>query len=137
MSLSMRARPVPCLGEHVLEEMLAEARVTIVRSVGGVESVAVGDKRIERVVFENGAPYCATIWIDASYEGAILERVATMVWGREGQEQYNETSAGRREFMHVTGGHSGHVSPYWDDSLELYISRSTSKRASTCRMKAF
>jgi lysophospholipase L1-like esterase len=114
------------VGERVLEEMLDEVRATVVRSVGGVVAVTRSGTRVERVVFESGAPaYHAVVWVDASYEGAILERVATMVWGREGQDQYNETSAGRREFEPITGAtHHGrpipHTSPYWDASAEPY-----------------
>ena len=106
------------VGERVLEEMMAEAHVTVVRSAGGVVSVTRSGTRIERVVFESGAPYSATVWIDASYEGAILERVATMVWGREGKDEYNETSAGRGEFQGITG--SRRISPYWSESVDPY-----------------
>ena len=106
------------VGERVLEEMMAEAHVTVVRSVGGVVSVARSGTRIERVVFESGPPYSATVWIDASYEGAILERVATMVWGREGKDEYNESAAGRGEFQGITG--SRRISPYWSESAVPY-----------------
>ena len=98
----------------MLSAMLAEANVSVVRSVGGVVGVSTSSRRLKggeaahqevsAVTFENGVTYSAAVWIDASYEGGILERVATMTWGREPRSQYGEASAGTQPSVSIASG---------------------------------
>ena len=111
------------VGERVLLEMLAEANVTTVYSVGGVTAVTRGggsssssSLAVESVTFESGVTATATLWIDASYEGGITEQVATMTWGRESKAHYNEDAAGRQDLKSI----GVTISPYWDVNAVPY-----------------
>lgn len=101
------------IGEYVLNEMLTEAKVTVVRNVVAVTSVTKSNSVVQRISTQGGGEFSASIWIDASYEGEVLERVATMVWGREGRAQYGEKDAGRRGLDPI----SATVNPWWDSSV--------------------
>lgn len=104
------------VGERVLNQMLSEAGVVVVRKVVGVSKAQVVDGSLQKIATEGaqGAEFSGKVWIDASYEGDVLARVATMTWGREGVAQYDETDAGRQ------GGEGigATVNPYWDVSAE-------------------
>jgi hypothetical protein len=102
----------PHVGEHVLNEMLVEANVTVVRSVVAVTKVVTVAGVVQRVSTEGG-DFNAKVWVDASYEGEILERVATMTWGREGIPQYGEHDAGRQKTQSIGAS----INPWWDSSL--------------------
>ena len=101
--------------------MLKEANVQIVRSAGGVVTVGMlpKTKMIDNVAFENGYKVAAAVWIDASYEGGIAEKVCTMVWGREGKEVYNESAAGRKSGISISS-HGTMINPYWDIDIIPY-----------------
>jgi len=71
-------------------------------------------KVLRRIALEGyeGTWFSASTWIDASYEGDMLDRVATMTWGRESVTQYGETHAGRQNPQSI----GAVVNPYWDAS---------------------
>lgn len=117
------------VGEQVIKTMLLEAKVNLVYSVGAVEHVLMGSCPFENaltgqanttcvqaVTFENLEQYHADVWIDASYEGGIAERVATMTWGRESINTYNENSAG----VNPPASIGATVNPYWNTSIYPY-----------------
>jgi hypothetical protein len=104
------------VGERVLVAMLQEANVTVVRSVGGVLSATMSaDGALERIGTEGG-DFSAAVWVDGSYEGDIVARVASTTWGRESAAQYDEHDAGRL----ATSSIGASVSPYWDASATPY-----------------
>lgn len=110
----------------MLGEMLAEANVSVVHSVGGVVEVSTSSRHngggeaahqqvgVSAVTFENGQTFSAAVWIDASYEGGILEQVATMTWGREPKSQYGETSAGTQPAVNIASGGTVQINPFVD-----------------------
>src|SRR5690606_9547672 len=64
-----------------------------------VDSVQKEGNRIVSITMENGATFKAKVFMDAGYEGDILPRAGiTYTWGREGQDVYGESLAGRIEF---------------------------------------
>ena len=85
----------PHVAEAVFREWLAEAGVDVFFE-HRVEAVRTDGSRIAEVRMENGAAFAAKIFIDASYEGDLLPRAGvTYTWGREGQDVYGESLAGR------------------------------------------
>jgi hypothetical protein len=98
------------VAERVLNIMLSEANVSVVRSVGGVIGVSRTGTRLTSVTTEDGATRRAAVFIDASYEGDIVAKVASMTWGREASAQYGEVGAGRQPGASI----GARVSPYWD-----------------------
>ena len=117
------------VAEAVLEEMLAEANVTVVRGLGGLVSAvlettedgtrgrsggagaAQPPRRLVSVTAETGAVLRGRVWIDASYAGDLAYVAgAEMVWGRESAEQYNESGAGRQP-----QSLEYEVDPFWPD----------------------
>ena len=100
------------LAEQVLEEMLAEANVSIVRNLVGLSGATKAGALLESVIAEDGTTLRAKVWIDGSYEGDLAYAgAADMVWGRESKAQYGEHGAGRRpvSLSYKT------VDPYWPD----------------------
>jgi hypothetical protein len=100
------------VAERVLEEMLAEANVTIVRHLVGLAGATRSRAgALESVSAEDGTTLRAKVWIDGSYEGDLAYvGGADMVWGRESKAQYGEHGAGRRPVSLTY-----HVDPYWPD----------------------
>ena len=99
------------VAEEVLEEMLAEANVTVVRGLGRLVSCTKAGAVLTSVTAQTGAVLSAKVWIDATYEGDLAAVAgAEMVWGRESVAQYNESDAGRRPAsLHYA------VDPFWPD----------------------
>ena len=71
---------------------------------------------VRKVTFENDLVYSARVWIDASYEGGLVELVATMTWGRESRAQYGETVAGVGHAVSIGAA----VNPWWDPHADPY-----------------
>eukprot|EP00937_MAST-01D_sp_MAST-1D-sp2_P007326 g7326.t1 len=88
------------VGERVLQQMLDEANVTVVRNVVNVADVAMDGATMrslttEAVSLAARGPFAATVFVDGSYEGDLLDRAGcSMTWGREAAAQYGETAAG-------------------------------------------
>ncbi len=101
------------VAERVVNEMLGEANVTVVRNVIGVERVERDQSVVTRLDTVDGSSFAAPIFIDCSYEGDLLALGgATMTWGRESTAQYGEPDAGRRD-----GAYRGSkINPYWNAS---------------------
>lgn len=104
------------VAEQVLEDMLAEANVTVVRNLIGLAGATKSSTVLDSVTAEDGTTLHAKIWIDASYEGDLAyTSKAEMVWGRESKNQYGEHGAGRQPAFHFFPG----VDPYWPDGSTI------------------
>ena len=100
------------VAEQVLEQMLAEENITIVRNLVGLASATKTGTVLNSVTAEDGTTLRAKVWIDGSYEGDLAYiGKADMVWGRESISQYGERGAGRRP---VSLSYKN-VDPYWPD----------------------
>jgi len=89
----------PHMAELVFKEMLTEAKVDVfterrLRASGGVRKRGA---RIRELFFENGTAIEAALFIDAAYEGDLLNQAKVKYTvGREGVTHYDETLAGVR-----------------------------------------
>ena len=95
-------RHEPAVASRVFDEMLAEAKVTIVRRqrLREKDGVAKDGARIARFTTESGTTYTAPVFIDATYEGDLLAKAGVKyVVGREGQSDYGESRAGVRRVI--------------------------------------
>merc|ERR1711990_818731 len=78
--------------------MLAEANVTVIfgSRIVSVQWDSVHAKRINSVMLSNGRTLSSSVFIDGSYEGALMKLAdVSHTFGREANTTYNETSAGR------------------------------------------
>lgn len=90
----------PHVAEKIFREMLAEAGVTLIEQTRLKErdGVVKRDGRVVSIADEAGNQYEAQVWIDASYEGDLMDQAeVTWTYGRESQKQYGESLAGVRE----------------------------------------
>jgi hypothetical protein len=87
----------PHVAEAVFNDWLKEAKVEVQLNTR-LASVAKSGNRIARIGTKDGVRYTAAVFIDSSYEGDLMARAGVAyTWGREGQDQYGESLAGRRE----------------------------------------
>ena len=86
----------PHVAEGVLRDMLRNASVTVHQGVR-ISTVDVHTNTIRSVVtVPDGVVYTAAVFIDATYEGALMKMArVTYTFGREANTTYNETAAGR------------------------------------------
>ena len=89
----------PAVAERIFREMLAEEGVAVffgrrLKERGGVRREGA---RIAEIAMENGEPFQARIFADATYEGDLMAQAGvSYTWGREGSAQYGESLAGVR-----------------------------------------
>jgi hypothetical protein len=105
----------PHVAERVLRDWLEET--PSVQSFFGerVDSLTKENAEITGLTTLSGNTFRGAVFIDASYEGDLLPRAGiSYTWGREGQEMYGESLAGRIEYSEK---HQFQVpvSPYADD----------------------
>jgi len=103
------------IAEQVLEDMLAEANVTVVRELVGLASAVKAGTMLKSVTSEAGTTLSGDIWIDGSYEGDLgYVGGADFTWGRESESEYNENGAGSQ----IGTGTELHyaVNPYWNNA---------------------
>jgi len=85
----------PHVAESVFRDWLEEAGVSVYFG-RRLSAVRMEGARIESVEMENGAVLTADVFVDASYEGDLMARAGvSYTWGREGQDVYGESLAGR------------------------------------------
>jgi hypothetical protein len=90
--------PEPHVAEKTLRAWIDETSVEVLFE-RRVDTVEMQGKHIASITMLNGDRFEADIFIDASYEGDLLPRAnITYTWGREGQDVYGESLAGRRLF---------------------------------------
>jgi hypothetical protein len=90
----------PKVGEQVLEEMLKEAGVVVLkkhrlREKTGVKKV---QQSVVSITTENGAEFPGFVFADCSYEGDLMAQAGIeYTFGREPSAQYGESLAGVRD----------------------------------------
>jgi len=87
----------PNVAERVFEEMLDEARVTVVRGerLDLKRGVVKRGKRIVAIVMESRRRFYGSVFIDATYEGDLMAKAGvSYVIGRESNGKYGETLNG-------------------------------------------
>jgi FAD dependent oxidoreductase len=97
----------PHVAEDVFKTMASEAKVTVDYNTRLREHGAVRREsgRITSVTMENREVFSAQVFIDASYEGDLMEQSEVeFTWGREGRDHYEESFAGVRD-GHEYAGH--------------------------------
>lgn len=88
----------PHVAEAAFRAWLKEAGVTLYFEER-VDTVQKSNGRISSITMLSGDVFKGRLFMDASYEGDILPRAGiSYTWGREGQEVYGESLAGRRTF---------------------------------------
>lgn len=89
----------PHVAENTLKAMLREAGVSVVYDER-LQSVAKRDNHMTSLTTQSGACYNAKVFIDAGYEGDLMAAAGVQYTvGREGQEEYGESLAGRTELL--------------------------------------
>src|ERR1700722_19616673 len=87
----------PHVGEEVLAEMLREAHVEVQfgRRLKEHDGVTKSGGKVEAVTTENGTVYHAQVFADCTYEGDLMAQAGIgYTWGRESNQQYQESLAG-------------------------------------------
>lgn len=85
----------PSVAEQIYRDWLAEAKVEVLFH-HRVETVHKTGRRIQNIRMDNGRVFTARVFMDCSYEGDLLPRAGiTYTWGRESQDVYGESLAGR------------------------------------------
>jgi hypothetical protein len=90
-------RPEPHVAELVFLEMLREARVTVLRGtwlLPKVAYLAVNERDLAALTTNTAINYRGRVFIDASYEGDVMAKVAKYSLGREARAKYDESLAG-------------------------------------------
>lgn len=101
------------VAQSVLNGMLAEANVSVVRHQLGLRRVVLEAQSVRSIETDAQRVFAASVFIDASYEGDLVATAAgSVTWGRESAAQYRERSAGRRPGVKPYGGAT--VNPYWN-----------------------
>lgn len=111
----------PKVGERVLKEMLAEAKVDVLmkqrlREKTGVEKTGA---QLTAITLDDGQRIEGKIFADCSYEGDLMAQAkVTYTFGRESSAQYGESLAGVRDH---TPKHQFlvRVEPKWPDGTLL------------------
>lgn len=87
----------PHVAELVLNEMLREANVTVLLNARIVSvQWQPASKRLAAVTCADGRSFQGAVFIDGSYEGALMKLAgASYTWGREANTTYGESTAGR------------------------------------------
>ncbi|HVW73072.1 MAG TPA: FAD-dependent oxidoreductase, partial [Rhizomicrobium sp.] len=112
----------PHVAEQVFREMLAQANVTQIdgarlQEQGGITRHG---KKIVAIALDNGTVLRAPVFIDASYEGDLMNEAGVQyTWGRESAAQYGESIAGVRGTQRLTHQFYVRVSPYAADGSLL------------------
>ena len=112
----------PHVAEQVFLEMLSEAKVSRVtkarlRERGGVE---LRKNRITAITLSDGTILRAPVFVDASYEGDLMNEAGVRyTWGRESEAEYGESIAGVRARQRPDHHFNVRVSPYAADGSLL------------------
>jgi hypothetical protein len=89
----------PHVAERVLDELLLDAGVTVVRDAS-LHVVAASDARIDGATDTSGRRFDAGVWVDASYEGDLMAAAGvSTALGREARSLHDERHAGRQELL--------------------------------------
>ena len=109
----------PHVAEQVLRDWIAEAKTVTTFFGERVDTVAMENRRIRSITTLSGKTFRGRVFIDASYEGDLLPRAGiSYTWGREGQDVYGESLAGRIAYSEKHQFKVS-VSPFVDDGSLL------------------
>jgi hypothetical protein len=113
------------VAERVMYEMLEEANVDVITGQEGIANVTLIDKRVTLLTTLTGRTFKADVFIDASYEGDLLAAAgATMTFGRESKDQYDEKGAGVQPIIEYDQLPSG-INPFWSNGEALPLITTT------------
>src|SRR5258708_2642699 len=91
----------PHVAEDIFQQMLREARVTVLlgHALHEKSGVKKNGAAVTEIAMKNGDSFAPDIFIDSSYEGDLMAQAGvSYTWGRESSEQYGESLGGvRRE----------------------------------------
>jgi hypothetical protein len=90
----------PHVAEAVFDDLVKEAgvRVFLRHPLREKNGVVRNGTALTQIVTEDGTPFRARIFADASYEGDLMAQAGvSYTWGREGIREYNESLAGVRD----------------------------------------
>jgi hypothetical protein len=89
----------PHIAEEILKSMVSAAHVTTYFDCRLSAAVKNGS-RLMSIEMSNGRRFSASVFIDSSYEGDLMKAAGvSYVVGREGQERYGESLAGRQDIL--------------------------------------
>ncbi|HWB98995.1 MAG TPA: FAD-dependent oxidoreductase, partial [Bryobacteraceae bacterium] len=112
----------PKVAEAAFRELLQEAKVPVfyghrLKEKGGV---VMEQRRVRRILTENGASFCAAVFADTSYEGDLIGQAGvSYTWGRESTKDYGEPLAGVRGRQRKDHHFNVRVSPFAPDGSLL------------------
>ena len=107
--------PEPHVAEQVFRSWLAEAGITLVHGAR-LDRILKEGRRIHQLTTDTGQAFAARVFIDASYEGDLLQRArVSYAVGRESVAQYGERWAGRRPILPGQHNFAVPISPFVDD----------------------
>ena len=104
----------PGIAERILDELVAEHDITVVKGqLNRGAGVEMDEKRIRRIELEDGRRIEGAMFVDASYEGDLIELAGvTFTVGRESNAQYGESGNG------ITGALDKNQLP---DGIDPYV----------------
>jgi flavin-dependent dehydrogenase len=89
----------PHVAEQILRDMLAEAHVEVFLH-SQLAGVTKAGSQIDQLRAADGRQFSAREFIDSSYEGDLMKAAGvSYTVGREGQERYGESLAGRQDIL--------------------------------------
>ncbi len=111
----------PHVGEQIFEQMLAEARVPVLRGerLNRKYGVAKSGNRIVHLIMESGRTFLGRMFIDATYEGDLMAASGvSYTLGRESNSRYGET---------INGIHINHKRANIPHKLDPYCEKGNPK----------
>lgn len=112
----------PHVAAQVFEEMLQQAHVSVFTGERLLKphGVMKHADRIRRIVMEDGRSFSSAEFVDATYEGDLMEESGVSnTWGRESQAEYGESLAGVLGTLRMDLQFRAKVSPYAADGSLL------------------
>jgi FAD dependent oxidoreductase len=112
----------PHVAELVFREMLDEAKVKRIENdrLREVDGVRIQNQKITSITLTDGTTLRADTFIDASYEGDMMNAAhVSYTWGRESESEYGESIAGVRGRQRPDHHFNVRVSPYAADGSLL------------------
>jgi hypothetical protein len=111
----------PHVAERILKEMLAEEKVSV-RFAQILASIEKSDGCIRSLKTTDGNEYTAKVFIDATYEGDLMNAAGVSYKvGREGRDTYGESLAGRRDLLRSNHQVNFPISPWKEGKLLPHI----------------
>ncbi|MEL7589025.1 MAG: FAD-dependent oxidoreductase [Prolixibacteraceae bacterium] len=113
--------PEPHVGEQILKKWLEDSRVKVIYNER-LKSVRKSGKMIGSVEMSSGRTFRASVLIDATYEGDLIDR-AGVSWtvGRESVSEYHESWAGRQPLYGMRHNFGVGISPFADEKNEKLL----------------